>query len=127
MEKRFPRRIALAERSVAFRRTHFRGSMSRARPAHRPFAVAAALVLATLITIPVQAASPHPNTPTLRRGGHAWDKPAVDDPSRLIVTFRPGTTTADRTRAIKGTGARQTTKMPRSRTMAVKAPAGHAH
>jgi len=102
--------------------------MSRARPAHRPFAVAAvAVVLASVIAIPVQAASPHPNTSMVRRGGHAWDQPAVDDPSRLIVTFRPGTTAAARTRAMQATGARQTTKLPHTRAVALTAPAGHAN
>ena len=91
-ENRVPRRMTLAERSVAFRRTHFRGRMSRARPAHRSFAVAAAVLLAALTTIPAQAASPGASTSTLRRGGPAWDQPTGDDPSRLIVTFKPGTT-----------------------------------
>ncbi len=101
--------------------------MSPARSAYRPFAVATAVILATLITIPAQAASPHPNTSTFVRGGHAWDQPAVDDPSRLIVTFRPGTTAADRTRAMQATGARQTTKLPHSRVVAIQAPAGRGN
>ncbi len=100
--------------------------MSRARPAHRPFAVAAAVLLAALITNPAQAASPDPSTSTLRRGGPAWDRPTVDDPSRLIVTFRPGTTAAGRARTLQATGARETTKMPHTRAVALRAAPGRA-
>ena len=100
--------------------------MSRARPTHRPFAIAAAVIVATLITIPVQAASPHPTSATLRRGGPAWDRPTADDESRLIVTFRPGTTAAARTRAVQATGARETTRLPHTRSVALQAAPGRA-
>jgi subtilisin family serine protease len=98
--------------------------LSRARPAHRPFAVAAAVLLAALTTIPAQSASPGPSTSTLRRGGPAWDQPTADDPSRLIVTFKPGTTSAARMTTMNASGARQTTKLPHTRVMALRAPAG---
>src|SRR5688572_13049151 len=118
--------MTLAERSVAFRRTHFRGLMTRARPAHRPFAVAAAVLLAALTTIPAQAASPGASTSTLRRGGPAWDQPTGDDPSRLIVTFKQGASAAARANAVQATGARETKKLPHSKTVALQAPAGRA-
>ena len=98
--------------------------MSRARPAHRSFAVAAAVLLTTLVAIPVQAASPGASTSTLRRGGAAWDQPSGDDPSRLIVTFKPGTTPASRKTTMQTSGARQTTAVPKTRSVAVHAPAG---
>ena len=76
--------------------------MSRARPAHRPFAVAAAVLLAALAAIPVQAACPgsehvHVASRRTRLGQPSGESdrglgPAAgDDPSRLIVTFKPGT------------------------------------
>ena len=98
--------------------------MSRARPAHRSFAVAAAVLLTALVAIPVQAASPGASTSTLRHGGAAWDQPTGDDPSRLIVTFKPGTTPASRKTAMQTSGARQTTALPKTRSVAVHAPAG---
>ncbi len=100
--------------------------MSRARPAHRSFAVAAAVLLAALATIPAQAASPGASTSALRRGGPAWDQPTGDDPSRLIVTFKPGTTPASRRTTLQASGARQTTKLPNTRSVALQAPAGRA-
>ncbi len=98
--------------------------MSRARPTHRPFTVAAAVLLAALTSIPAQAAWPDPSPSTLRRGGPAWDQPTVDDPSRLIVTFRPGTSSAARATAVQAAGARQTRVVPRARSLAIQAPAG---
>ena len=80
--------------------------MSPARSAYRPFAVAAAVLLAVVVAIPAQAASPGPGTPKLRHVGPAWQRPTADDPDGLIVTFRPGTTPAARSSTVRATGTR---------------------
>ena len=62
----------------------------------------------------------------MRHVGPAWQRPTADDPDRLIVTFRAGTTPAARGAAVRASGARQSTKLPNSRSVALKAPTGHA-
>ncbi|MEP6639637.1 MAG: S8 family peptidase [Chloroflexota bacterium] len=79
--------------------------MSRARIPHRSIAVAAAAILIALGSVPTQAADPNPGSPAARSSRAAWDQALPDDPSRLIVTFRPGTTAAARRSAIVSAGA----------------------
>ena len=100
--------------------------MSRARPAHRSFAVAAAVLLAALGHDPARRAPPGASTSTLRRGGPAWDQPTGDDPSRLIVTFKPERRPPPAATTLQASGARQTTKLPDARSVALQAPAGRA-
>ena len=100
--------------------------MSPARSAYRPFAVAAAVLLAVVIVIPAQAASPGPGTPRLRHVGPAWQRPTADDPDSLIVTFRPGTTPAARSSTVRATGTRYSKNLPNTRSVALQAPTGHA-
>jgi subtilisin family serine protease len=125
--------MALAERSVVIRRTRIRGLMSRARPAHRWVALGAALTLAVLGAAPAQAAGPQRGTPAPRPSRQAWDQPSQDDPSRLIVTFQPGTTAVARRSAIAtataGTGVAADLPaargiLPAGRSVTVRAPAG---
>ena len=104
--------------------------MSRARPASRSVAVGAALLLVALAGVPAQAAGQPADASVLRPTRPAWDPVSEDDPSRLIVTFRAGTTAASRQSAIAtataGTG--RTTDLPATGTRAVKlrAPAGRS-
>ena len=100
--------------------------MSPARSAYRPLSIAAAVHLAVVVLIPAQAASPGPATPTLRHVGPDWQRPTADDPDRLIVTFRAGTTPATRGAAVRASGAHQSINLPHSRSVALEAPAGHA-
>ena len=100
--------------------------MSPARSAYRPFAVAAAVLLAVVVAIPVQAASPGRAAPRLRDVGPAWEPPAADDADRLIVTFRAGTTPAARSSTVRATGARHSRKLGNTRSLALRAPAGRA-
>jgi subtilisin family serine protease len=82
--------------------------MPGARATRHSLAVgAAALMLLATVGAPVAAADPargpidHP-----RPVRSAWDLPAADDPGRLIVTFRPGTSTPSRRAALVGAGTR---------------------
>ena len=103
--------------------------MSRVRPASRSGVAGAALFLVVLAgaDTPVHAADPHGST-GLRPERPGWDRPSGDDPDRLIVTFKSGTTAAARRSAIAtataGTGL--STDLPPSPTHAVtlRAPAG---
>ena len=97
--------------------------MSPARSAHRPLAVAAAALVLAVTAVPAHAAPPTPSA-ALRHGGHAWERPTGDDPGRLIVTFKPGTSPAARATTMRATGAQQTTTLPDPRSVAVRAPAG---
>ncbi len=73
----------------------------------RPFAVAAALLFVAAATaLPVTAAGPTASPdPDLRAGRNAWDHPTGDDPGRLIVTFRPNTSTLGRQSSLMDAGA----------------------
>jgi subtilisin family serine protease len=98
--------------------------MSPARSASRPFALAAAAVLVAVTAVPAGAASPNAGASALRHLGHAWDRPTADDPGRLIVTFRPGTTALGRTAALRPTGARATADLPGTSSVALRAVEG---
>ncbi len=100
--------------------------MSRARPTHRRFTVAGAVLLATLTSIPANAASPDLSTPTVRRGGSAWDQPTADDPSRLIVTFRPGVSAVARKASLARAGADRMDDVPGTRAMTLRAQPGRS-
>ena len=92
MKTAFPRRIALAERSAAFAGPIFEVACPGPAPAHRPFAVAAAVAPRRPDHDPRPgrvAGSEHVHVAARRSSLGRADR---DDPSRLIVTFRPGTT-----------------------------------
>ena len=96
------------------------------RPWRRCVAVGAALLLAVVGAIPVGAAGPRHGTAELRPVRPAWEKPAVEDPSRLIVTFRPGASAAAKRSAIATAGTNRVADLPGTRAMAVRTGAGRA-
>ena len=102
--------------------------MSGARATRHSIAIGAAalIVLATAVGS-VQAASPRPvPLDQLRPARHAWDLPAAEDPGRLIVTFRPGTSTRSRRAAIGGAGATTDADLGASLSVGVRARSGTA-
>ena len=102
--------------------------MSGARATRHSIAIGAAalIVLATAVGS-VQAASPRPvPLDQLRPARHAWDRPPADDPGRLIVTFRPGTSTRSRRAAIGGAGATTDADLGASLSVGVRARSGTA-
>src|SRR3954447_3872272 len=84
--------------------------MTRHGPVHRSLGVAASFLLlvgaATLPAVPARAASPSGTTGHgLRATRNGWDRPTADDPDRLIVTFRPGTSAVSRRSSLHAAGA----------------------
>ena len=104
--------------------------MSPARPAHRSVAVGAALIVTIFGTqsavAPARAVGPQADTSQLRANRSAWDQPSLDDPSRLIVTFRPGTTAVARLTAIGLAGADRLGELPGTRAVTVHARPGRS-
>lgn len=100
--------------------------MSRVRPTHRSMAIGAALMIALLSGVPAQAAGPHGSAVRPLSVRPAWDRPSGDDPSRLIVTFRPGTSAAARKAAIATAGADPVADLPATRSVALHAHAGRS-
>ena len=100
--------------------------MYRTRAGNRPVAVGAALILAALCFGPTQAAGPRADTSGLRPGHLAWDRPSGDDPDRLIVSFRPGTSPAARRTAIATAGADRIGELPASRAVTLRAHPGRS-
>ncbi|MFL5675621.1 MAG: S8 family serine peptidase [Chloroflexota bacterium] len=71
-------------------------------------AVAMLLVVAasTIPTVSTHAAGPtRPPDGAIRAARNAWDRPTGDDPDRLIVTFRGGTSTLSRHASLRAAGA----------------------
>jgi len=80
--------------------------MTPARHVQRSFAVAAALLLVAATAVPAIAAGPvGTGGPDLRAERNAWDRQTGDDPGRLIVTFRPSTSTLGRQSSLMAAGA----------------------
>jgi len=101
--------------------------MTPVRRAPRSLALAAvAFMVGSATALPAVAASP-PNgpDPDLRAARNAWDRPTGDDPGRLIVTFRPGTSTFSRQSSLMAAGA-QRQAVPIARTTVVDVPADAA-
>src|SRR3954447_14556486 len=106
--------------------------MTRHGPGQRSLGVAASLlvlVAATMLpAVPARAAGPSGTTGHgLRASRNAWDGPTADDPDRLIVTFRPGTSALSRRAALRTAGAAEIAgRLPHRRTAVVHARRGTA-
>src|SRR3954466_13316209 len=84
--------------------------MTRHGPVQRSIGVAASLLVLVAATMvppgPARAAGPSGTTGHgFRPARNAWDRPTGDDPDRLIVTFRPGTSSVSRRSSVAATGA----------------------
>ncbi len=81
--------------------------MTSDRRVPRSFAVAAGLLFVAAVTaLPATAANPTgTGDPDLRPARNAWDRQTGDDPGRLIVTFRPNTSTLGRQSSLTAAGA----------------------
>jgi subtilisin family serine protease len=102
--------------------------MSGARATRHSIAIgAAALIVLAAVGAPAQAANPA-RTPLdhLRPARPGWDLPVADDPGRLIVTFRPGTSTLSRRSAIAGAGATTDADLAATPSVTVHARTGTA-
>ncbi|MFL5720723.1 MAG: S8 family peptidase [Chloroflexota bacterium] len=106
--------------------------MTRHGPGQRSLGVAASLlvlVAATMLpAVPARAAGPSGTTGHgLRASRNAWDRPTADDPDRLIVTFRPGTSALSRRAALRAAGGTEMAgRLPNRRTAVVHARPGTA-
>ncbi len=100
--------------------------MSRASIPHRLLAIAAAAILVALSGPPAQGASPHPGAPDPRPVRSAWDPAVPDDPSRLIVTFKPGTSAEARRSAFAAAGAARIADLPHTTSVTLKARPGRS-
>ncbi|MFL5670161.1 MAG: S8 family peptidase, partial [Chloroflexota bacterium] len=106
--------------------------MTRHGPGQRSLGVAASLlvlVAATMLpAVPARAAGPSGTTGHgLRASRNAWDRPTADDPDRLIVTFRPGTSAVSRRAALRAAGGTEMAgRLPNRRTAVVHARPGRA-
>ncbi|MFL5646633.1 MAG: S8 family peptidase [Chloroflexota bacterium] len=106
--------------------------MTRHGPGQRSLGVAASLlvlVAATMLpAVPARAAGPSGTTGHgLRASRNAWDRPTADDPDRLIVTFRPGTSALSRRAALRAAGGTEMAgRLPNRRTAVVHARPGRA-
>ncbi|MEO8437633.1 MAG: S8 family serine peptidase [Chloroflexota bacterium] len=98
--------------------------MSRARIPNRSLAIAAAAILVAFSGVSAQAASPPSGSPAVRPARSAWDQPLPDDPSRLIVTFKPGTTAAARRSAFAAAGADRIADLRHTTSVTLKARPG---
>src|SRR3954463_5491079 len=91
-------------------------------------AVAMLLVVAasTIPTVSTHAAGPtRPPDGAIRAARNAWDRPTGDDPDRLIVTFRGGTSTLSRHSTLDAVGAAEiSTRLPNVRMAVVRAKHG---
>src|SRR3954447_26361724 len=84
--------------------------MTRHGPVQRSIGVAASLLVLVAATMlpaaPARAAVPSGTTGHgFRPARNAWDRPTGDDPDRLIVTFRGGTSTLSRHASLRAAGA----------------------
>jgi subtilisin family serine protease len=101
--------------------------MTPVRRAPRSLALAAvAFMVGSATALPAVAAGPPSGSdPDLRAARNAWDRPLADDPGRLIVTFRPGTSTLSRQASLRAAGANRQS-VPIARTTVVVVPADRA-
>src|SRR4051812_46356018 len=103
--------------------------MTRHGPVQRSIAVAASLLVLVAATMlpaaPAQAAVPSGTGHGFRPARNAWDHPTGDDPDRLIVTFRRGTSSVSRRSSVAATGASEVRgRRPSSRTEVIHAKPG---
>ncbi|HEY8818553.1 MAG TPA: S8 family peptidase, partial [Candidatus Limnocylindrales bacterium] len=85
-----------------------------------------ALVLSLCGGLSAQAAQPPDAGPAPRPDRAAWDRPSGDDPDRLIVTFRPGTSPATGRSVIAHAGGAHIADVKGARTATLKAPTGRS-
>jgi subtilisin family serine protease len=90
----------------------------------RSVAIGAALILTALAGVPAHAAAPQASSAAPRPDRPAWDLPSLDDPNRLIVTFRPRTAARSREAAIAAAGTVRAKDLGDNRAVAVRAARG---
>ncbi len=76
--------------------------------------------------LPVLAGDPPVGSADLRPSRSAWDRPFVDDPNRLIVTFRPGMSALARRSSISDSGATRLVDLPGKGAVVLRTPPGEA-